>query len=219
MRYLLLCFMTATAVLVWACGADPVPNDGSGGACAPDDNVASACAGPVQCVIPEGTCTCDLVTDAGSLAFLCLAGELRGPDRPRGLPAMQPKSGDCCATEGMTCGGWDICAPICHCREGRWSCKDPDCPLFFCPDPVEELAGQRCDDRIGDHCVGSIKGCSDLCTCQLDYQLGGGVWQCTGPQCTFDGGVGEAGPPIDAGPFDAGPIDAGDPEAGSADGG
>jgi hypothetical protein len=213
MRYLLFCFMASSAMLVWACGADPAANDGggaggSGGACVPSANAAGICSGgPVQCVVPEGMCSCD--TDAG--LYLCPEGEPPGPDDPRGLPATQPKNGDCCWSEGMTCGGWDICAPICHCKEGKWSCKDPDCPLFFCPDPVEKLTGQFCDDRIGDFCNGSEMGCFDACTCVLDYGLGRGVWQCSGPECAFDGGFGDASPPppIDDGgvppPFEGGP--------------
>lgn len=211
--------MAATAVLVWACAADPA-NDGNGGggSCTPTE-VTPVCSAPVQCVSAAGACNCD--TDAGM--FLCPHGEPPGPSDPHGIPAKQPKTGDCCTEQGMICGGWDICAPICRCLDGKWECKDPDCPLFFCPDPIVQLTNQRCDDRPGDTCQENLKGCFMECTCQLSLELGHATWQCSELQCSFDGGVPmDAGdpPPFDAGPFDAGPIDGGSfGEGGVQDGG
>jgi hypothetical protein len=202
MRYLLLCFAALTTTLVWACGKSPAESDGDGGACMPDENLAGACRAPAQCVNEDTSCTCDV--NAG--VFQCTNVVV-----PPWLPPVRPKNGECCEAEGVTCGGYDICAPICHCQGGKWSCVDPDCPLFFCPDPVSKLAGQFCDDRIGDTCQDS-NGCAVQCVCQLRADLARGVWMCAAPPCPFQG---DAGPPADAGSFDASFVEAGS----AADGG
>lgn len=143
----------------------------SGGCDAPPPE---ACPTTVQCVSPTLDCGC--IGSPG--AWSCSPG-----DPPSSLPSAAPAEGACCEEEGMYCGGFETCGPICHCKGGAWSCKTPvDCPPFACPSPVQTLAGEACPTRIGEVCEGTGT-CHYTCICRLDPATGSAAWECTIPPC------------------------------------
>ncbi|UQA57504.1 hypothetical protein [Polyangium aurulentum] len=132
------------------------------------------CTKTARCVTPTNDCSC--VDTPGS--WVCSSGNMM-PN----LPANAPAEGACCEEEGMFCGGFEPCGPICHCEGGTWSCKMPaQCPPFACPDPVEILNGEECPTTIGEVCEGS-GFCHYTCTCKLHPETGATAWECTIPPC------------------------------------
>jgi len=147
-------------------------NSSSSGGC--NEPQPAACPKTAQCVSPTLDCAC-----SGSQgSWLCSSGP-----EPSNLPGIAPVDGACCTEEGMFCGGFETCGPICHCQGGAWSCKAPvDCPPFTCPTPVESLAGEACPTLIGEVCEGT-GFCHYTCMCKLDPATGAAAWECTIPPC------------------------------------
>ncbi|WP_434045979.1 MULTISPECIES: hypothetical protein [Sorangium] len=101
--------------------------------------------------------------------------QLRGPTVP-------PPDGACCDTEGMTCGGYSDCGPVCHCQGGAWSCTTPAaCQPLVCPTDSEALLmldGTACPEHAGLECP-KAPGCTSVrCTCALNPETGTALWQC-----------------------------------------
>ncbi|WP_433937438.1 hypothetical protein AB3662_22670 [Sorangium cellulosum] len=101
--------------------------------------------------------------------------ELRGPTVP-------PPDGACCDTEGMVCGGYSDCGPVCHCEGGAWSCTRPAaCQPLVCPADSEALLmldGTACPEHVGLECP-EEPGCTSVrCTCALNPETGTASWQC-----------------------------------------
>ncbi|APR83920.1 Hypothetical protein A7982_09269 [Minicystis rosea] len=159
---------------------------GGGNACTPWNGSGEACTASepmtmVQCVTPKAICSC------GGGALDCYDSEtftkldFQGPTAP-------PPDGACCDTEGMTCGGYSDCGPLCHCTGGTWSCATPAaCPPFTCPttsNALFALQDAACPkEHIGLLCsVG--EGCGYLgCTCTLKPETGDAAWRCIAAPC------------------------------------
>ncbi|APR83918.1 Hypothetical protein A7982_09267 [Minicystis rosea] len=101
--------------------------------------------------------------------------------------AKVPPNGACCDIEGMTCGGYEDCGPVCTCEGGAWSCKpDVMCEPFACPTDVGDLQALHdtpCDGHIGQGCsIGPACG-GTFCTCTLDDETAKPSWRCATTPC------------------------------------
>ncbi|WP_437292020.1 hypothetical protein [Sorangium sp. So ce406] len=148
---------------------------GAGGACTPWSDAGDMCATTVQCVASSAACACDggAVGCLDAVTFQPL--ELRGPTVP-------PPDGACCDAEGMTCGGYSDCGPVCHCQGGAWSCARPAaCQPLVCPTDSEALLmldGTACPEHVGLECP-EEPGCTSVrCTCALNPETGTASWRC-----------------------------------------
>jgi hypothetical protein len=121
--------------------------------------------------------------------FIAVCSELapaswNGGPLPPDLPLAQPPDGSCCTIEGLACGGYQDCGPICRCHGGKFTCTTPPtCAAFVCPTDatsLDALGGQSCD-HIGMGCL--FMGCGPSCTCMLDPATGNPLWRCTTPPC------------------------------------
>jgi hypothetical protein len=139
-----------------------------------NDPQPQACPTKAQCVTTARDCSC--IDSPGTWA--CSSGNV-----PSSLPGNAPVDGACCAEDGMYCGGFEPCGPICHCKGGTWSCETPAaCPPFACPSPVQDLAGEQCPTLVGEVCEGT-GFCHYTCICKLDPANGAAAWECTIPPC------------------------------------
>jgi hypothetical protein len=162
---------TTGSVTVSSSSGATVSSSSASGGC--DDPLPEACPATAQCATVSFQCSCP--GSPGS--WQCSTGE-----QPSTLPGVAPVEGACCEEEGMYCGGFEPCGPICHCKSGAWSCKPPDaCPPFACPVPVETLAGEECPERVGEICEGS-GFCHYTCICELNT-TGSAAWACSIPPC------------------------------------
>lgn len=147
-------------------------NSSSSGAC--DAPPPEACPSTAQCVTSTLDCWCN----GSSGSWLCSTA-----NPPSSLPGTAPVEGACCEEEGMSCGGFDPCGPICHCKGGVWSCEIVGaCPPFACPSPVQDLNGEACPALVGQVCEGTGT-CHYTCICKLDAATGSAAWECTIPPC------------------------------------
>ena len=147
-------------------------SSGASGGC--DQPPPQACPKTAQCVTSTFGCWCG---DSPASWYCSTA------DPPSTLPAIAPVEGACCEEDGMFCGGFEPCGPICHCDGGAWSCKNPvECPPFACPSPVESLAGEACPTLVGETCEGT-GFCHFTCICKLDPATGSAAWECSIPPC------------------------------------
>nr|AYM54443.1 hypothetical protein [Phaselicystis flava] len=143
------------------------------GACGPGP---SACVETAQCASPTLQCACV------SGAWACTSVQT-GMQVDVSLPDATPPACVACADEGLHCGGFTPCGPICHCKGGAWSCEAPaECPELTCPDDAWTLGDQACDGHVGSVCVGS-GFCAPTCTCSLDPMTGAPRWSCFSPPC------------------------------------
>lgn len=190
--------LSLAALLLAACGSSTGPSSssssntttaaggaggnagGAGGAACSQGNPSGACAGKAQCVTPDIACRCE----EGNLAC---SSTSTGDPVSLDLPAAAPTDGACCANEGVICGGYADCGPICSCVAGHWSCATPNaCPPFTCPDTMSglfALGEQACPSLIGTVCS-AHEGCSTTaCECKLDPENGSATWRCTTTPC------------------------------------
>jgi hypothetical protein len=145
---------------------------GAGGSCVPfSEPPGTMCPSTLQCKTTTISCSC--------------SGDATSCDEPdTGTndvhpPKSRPPEGGCCDTEGLVCGGYEACGPICRCTNGAWACQAPDvCPKFGCPADLFPLEGQRCEPFVGQVCA----TCPLVCTCTLQPD-GGALWECWTPPC------------------------------------
>lgn len=157
---------------------------GTGGSptCTPwmPSDPGALCNPTIQCVLPGAFCECN----TNSLACHQTANGQPLPSQP---PPEPPPDGACCADEGMICGGFSECGPLCHCENGAWSCATPTaCPPFTCPTTTSDvlaLGNEACPMEIGKHCQAS-SGCLHVdCKCALDPDNGHASWSCSATPC------------------------------------
>ncbi|MFT3773833.1 MAG: hypothetical protein QM820_51340 [Minicystis sp.] len=153
---------------------------GSGGACSPWSDPGGACAMTIQCVTPAADCQCLNGTVGCRDIMTAKPLDFSGPSQP-------PPDGACCDTEGLICGGYSDCGPVCRCQDGAWSCATPTaCPPFTCPTTFTELLelhDQACPGHVGLAC-GTGQGCTSAsCVCALDPSTGEAAWRCAATPC------------------------------------
>lgn len=135
-----------------------------------------ACVATAQCAAPDVQCVC---LDGG---WHCMSTQT-GKPIDVSLPDATPTTCTACNVEGLHCGGYEPCGPMCHCTGGMWWCDEaPACPPFACPAEVWTLAQTTCHGLIGTVCEAS-GSCSPTCTCDIDPETGTPTWRCLTPPC------------------------------------